>query len=166
MTTRADYTADEWTVLKDAAWLAAMAIHLADMRSDPLENWQEVQTMIRRFNTGSQLYPRNTLIAALRVPPPPDEARPPAPKMPAAAEMRALALAGCRQAVAVLTQKSTPQEAEEYKYWVLAMAEATARAATERGWLLRNPHPVSLKERALLDELAGALGVTDYSGLR
>jgi hypothetical protein len=157
MSTRADYTEDEWILLRGTAWTAAYAIVLADRRNSPQDTWLEVQTMIRGFDEGPQLYPQNTLIADLAVP---DYSMLPANgpvENPTAATMRAEALDECRRVATLLAQKSTPQEATECKRWLLRMAELTARAVTERGWLGRNEDPVSGREHALLAELAAAL---------
>jgi hypothetical protein len=57
-----------------------------------------------------------------------------------------------RDAVALLERKATPEEVEDYKRFVVTLAERVAAAHKEGG------EPVSQAERAAIDEIAAALG--------
>ncbi len=68
------------------------------------------------------------------------------------AKARGLELLG--EAVAVLERKATPQEVDDYRRFVLAVADRVANAHREGGQL------VSDAERAAIEEIAAALGMS------
>ena len=57
-------------------------------------------------------------------------------------------------AVALLEQKATPEEVDDYKRFVLTLVEKVANAHRE------NAHNVSPAEQAALDEIEAKLGTT------
>ena len=63
-------------------------------------------------------------------------------------------VAECGRAADLLDQKSTPQEAAEYKNWVMTIGRKVAAAAKEKD---SGGSRVSPKEEALLEEVASAL---------
>jgi hypothetical protein len=69
------------------------------------------------------------------------------------------ALEDVRAAAALLGSKASPQEASEYKQWVMKLAEGVANAATEGGFLGFGGERLSEGERKLLGEIKSALGV-------
>lgn len=71
----------------------------------------------------------------------------------------AMALEDVRTAAALLASKASPQEANEYKAWVMKLAESVANAATEGGFLGFGGERLSEGERKLLGEIKTALGV-------
>jgi hypothetical protein len=75
------------------------------------------------------------------------------------AGVRAALINGCKQAVAVVTQKS-PSETEEYKRWLASLARKTAEASKEGGFLGIGGMQISAEETAAVNELASALGVS------
>jgi hypothetical protein len=62
------------------------------------------------------------------------------------------------RAVAILTQRATPAEVDDYKRFVMTVAQAVAAAHREGGFLGIGGHPVSDAENAALDEISSALG--------
>ena len=72
---------------------------------------------------------------------------------------RTALLDGCKQAAAAVAQKS-PAEAEEYKRWLVSLAQKTAEAAKEGGFLGIGGTRVSEAESTAVTELASALGVS------
>jgi hypothetical protein len=64
-----------------------------------------------------------------------------------------------REAVSLLEQKATPQEVEDYKKFALSLAETAARSHKEGGFLGIGGTEVSDSESAMLDEIAQTLGV-------
>jgi hypothetical protein len=86
--------------------------------------------------------------------------RPELPELPKSQEAARTALIdACKQAAAMVAQKS-PAEAEEYKRWLVLMAQRTAEAAKEGGFLGIGGTRVSEGETTALKELATALGVS------
>jgi hypothetical protein len=67
-------------------------------------------------------------------------------------ELKQHGLAHLRDAVALLEQKATPRETNEYRSFVVTLAHKVAAAHREHG------QEVSDAEQAAIDEIAGALG--------
>ena len=70
-------------------------------------------------------------------------------------ELRDSGLQHLRSAVALLESKATPDEVEEYRSFVMTLADKVAAAHREEG------QQVSAAEAAAIDEIAGALGTTE-----
>jgi hypothetical protein len=69
-------------------------------------------------------------------------------------------LEDCRAVTQLLQDKTTPQEAKEYKEWLLAVAEKVAMAAKEGGFLGIGGERFSAGEKDLLNKIADALGTS------
>jgi hypothetical protein len=69
-------------------------------------------------------------------------------------ELKQAGLGHLRDALALLEQKATPQEVEDYRAFVLTLAERVANAHKEHGV------EVSAAERGAIEEIADALGTT------
>jgi hypothetical protein len=63
------------------------------------------------------------------------------------------------QVAAIVDQKASAEEATELKHWWYAIAERTAHAAKEGGFLGIGGERVSEEEKAALQELAATLGL-------
>ena len=159
MTTKADYTAEEWELITRAPFMAAMAV----VASSPSGLIGFVKEM---FAVGSALQEvaregsSNELISALVAdvkaghrPAAPTESPEDGP------EAKALGLKTCRDVSALLARKAPGPEAEGFKRWLLSTAQRVAEAAKEGGFLGIGGVRVSEAETAALTELAGALGV-------
>ena len=86
--------------------------------------------------------------------------KPSMPELPRDREgARAALIDGCKHAAAAVAQKS-PAEAEEYKRWLVTLAQKTAEAAKEGGFLGIGGTRVSEAEKAAITDLASALGVS------
>ena len=59
----------------------------------------------------------------------------------------------------ILTAKATPEEADAFRRWLLAAAQAAADGAKEGGFMGFGAELVSQGEQRMLDELRTALGV-------
>jgi hypothetical protein len=70
-------------------------------------------------------------------------------------ELKEHAFAHLRDSVALLNDKATPQELDDYKRFVVNLAERVARAHRESG---RDQDPISDAEHAAIDQIKGALG--------
>jgi hypothetical protein len=157
MSTKADYTREEWELLLKAPMMAAIAI-VAASPSGPIGVLKEMFAVGKGYLAGAE-GTSNALIAAVVAdvqagsrPSMPAER----PKDPAAVKAQAL---GASRAVAALLGRKAPGEAEGFKRWVLATAQKAAEAAKEGGFLGMGGVQVSDAEKAALAEVAGALGI-------
>jgi hypothetical protein len=71
--------------------------------------------------------------------------------------MREAAWNALRKAVWILDQKATPEESAEIRQWLYELAQKTAEAATEGGFLGFGGTRVSDKEKEALNELENLL---------
>jgi hypothetical protein len=158
VSTKADYTREEWELLLKAPVMAAMAIVAANP-SGPIGVIQAMFAVGKGFLTGAE-GTTNRLIAAVVA----DVKAGRRPSMPAErprelSAVKAQAL-GATRAVAALLGRKAPGEAEGFKRWVLATARHAAEAAREGRFLGIGGVQVSDAERVALAEVASALGVT------
>jgi hypothetical protein len=58
----------------------------------------------------------------------------------------------------IVTAKATPQEAEAFRGWLLATAQAAADAAKEGGFMGFGAEQVSAGEQRMLDQVRAAIG--------
>ena len=58
-----------------------------------------------------------------------------------------------------MTAKATPEEAEAFRRWLLAAAQAAADAGKEGGFLGFGAERVSAGERGMLDQVRAVLGM-------
>ncbi len=65
-----------------------------------------------------------------------------------------------REAVRIVEEKATPEEAEDYRRFVLRLADVVAHAHKEGGVLGIGGKEVSPAEQGVLDQLANTLGTT------
>ena len=78
-------------------------------------------------------------------------------------EVREQAPQRLRAAVDLLEQKATREEVEDYKRFVIGLAQRIASAHKEGGVLGIGGTEISDDERVALDEIASTLGVTESS---
>jgi hypothetical protein len=160
MTTKADFTDEEWTRLERAPLVAGMAISLADP-GGPIEAAKEslaaVKTILETAKTGEG---DGELVNAV------------AKDVEAKAKQRENPLKGfkprggmageeildeLRAVNQIVTEKATPEEAEAFRKWLLDAAQRTADAAKEGGFLGFNAVRVSEGEQKMLDKLREVL---------
>jgi hypothetical protein len=159
MTTKADFTDEEWARLERAPIVAAMAISLADP-GGPIEAVKESMAAIKTLTEAAQSGGRGELVDAV------------AKSVTEKAKQRKSplgdfkprgALAGeeileeLRAVNRLVTQKATPEEAAAFREWLLAAAKRSAEAAKEGGFLGFKAERVSEGEQRMLDKLGEAL---------
>jgi hypothetical protein len=159
MTTKADYTAEEWELLMKAPFMAGMAI-VAASPSGPIGVVKEMFAVGRVLVEGSEESSTNELISAL-VSDVKAGHRPAASteSISSVEEAKDLALQACRDVAALLARKAPAAEAGGFKRWLLTAAQRVAGASKEGGFLGIGGVRVSDAEQAALGEIAGALGV-------
>jgi hypothetical protein len=159
MTTKADYTAEEWELLTRGPFMAAMAV-VAASPSGPIGVIKELSAIGKVLQEASQSGETNALINAL-VSDVKAGYRPSgtAEQVQRPEEIKDLALKTCQEVVALLGRKAPAPEVEGFKRWLLTAAQQAAEASKEGGFLGIGGVRVSAAEQAVLTELAGTLGV-------
>lgn len=164
MTARAEYTSDEWALLLATPQTVAVAVAFADGGGFFETVGETVMASVAQIG-GKERHPDNELIAALidhreRI----DPARLPQPQQVGETaedvrrRLQSLAIGECREATALLAERSNAGEAAGYAAWVMEVAKAAAVTARHREGLFGAKGPaVDVEERTLLTGIADAL---------
>jgi hypothetical protein len=159
VTTKSDFTGDEWATLLRAPMVAGMAITLADP-GGPIEVLKETSAVLK-FATGSSSEPRDDLVGEVaREMRGHVEQR----KNPAGGFKPRGAMAGkeildeLSRANEIVTAKATPDEAEAFRAWIMECAQRAAEAAKEGGFMGFRAEQVSQGEQDMLAQLRSTLG--------
>ena len=155
MTSREDFTDEEWQRLGRAPLVAGMAISFADP-GGPIEALKEtnaaLRTVLQAAESGEHGDFVRTVAADVA-----ERARqrhnPMAGFKPRGADAREEVLDELRAVNALLIEKATPEEADQVREWLKAAAQATALAAKEGGFLGFNAERVSENEQQMLERL-------------
>ena len=147
MTKKADFNAEEWAKVAEGPLLAGMRVITSDRGGTIRETlaMSKVYAHAREQQGGSELL--DELVAT---PPSIDPAR--------AQAARENAIEGLREAVGILEEKATAEEIDAFKGFVRDVAQATARAHKEGGFLGVGGKEISPDEQAALDEIETVLG--------
>jgi hypothetical protein len=159
MTSKQDFTEEEWGRIRRAPLIAGLAISIADP-GGPIEITKETMASLK----------------AATAPPSQEELL-----LDVSQDLRQLAqekqnpmadfqvdkgaLAGqqildeLRGVNEILEAKATPEEAEAFRRWMIAVAQGAADAAKEGGFLGFGAEQVSQGEQGMLEQLGSALGV-------
>lgn len=159
MTTKSDFTEDEWSRLVRAPFVAGMAISLADP-GGPVEATKETMA-----NLDTALNPpsREQLLAevALEVQAMSQQKQSPLGGYRPSADgthWGQQVLEELRAARALVDAKASPEEAAAFGRWLVASAQAAADAVKEGGFLGIGAQQVSEREEAMLDQVRAAVG--------
>jgi hypothetical protein len=160
MSTKADFSAEEWKLVLKAPLMAGLAV-VAASPSGPLGVLREMFAVGKLVNeTKTQAEGAgglsNSLLASadgraqldvseLRGVPPP--------------QLQSHALEACRAVAALVDRKATREEADGVKRWLVAIAQRTAEAAKEGGFLGIGGTRVSENETTAIRDVARSLGV-------
>jgi hypothetical protein len=157
MSGKADFSVDEWDLLRSSPMMASLLV-VAASPSGPIGLVQEstgAGKVIMQSAATAQTPLLKTLsedvMQTMSIPKPPPGATP-AKIQEAAAEI-------LRRTSALLTTKATPEETSEVKAWLAKVAQSTAEAAKEGGFLGFGGASVSDQEKAALAMLNTALGL-------
>jgi hypothetical protein len=155
MTSKQDFTDEEWTQVRRAPLVAGVAISLADP-GGPIEVAKETAATLRSATLPPS---QEELLAAV------------------AFDVQALArqrqnplgdfrptggqqiLEELRAVNELVTAKATPQEVEAFRRWLVAAAQAAADAGKEGGFLGFGAERVSAGEQRMLDQVRAAVGM-------
>jgi hypothetical protein len=160
MTSRSDFTDDEWERLGRAPLVVAMAISLADP-GGPLETFKESSAALRTLAEAArdggygefvQSVARDVAARAQRRQTPLGDFK------PDRGNARQDVLAELRTVNALLQQKATPEELAEFREWLRTAAQRAALAATEGGFLGFGGERVSEREQQMLETIGRIFG--------
>jgi hypothetical protein len=153
MTSRKDFTDEEWTRIRRAPIVAGVAISLADP-GGPIEVAKETAATLRSATLPPS---QEELLAsvALDVQAMAQHRQNPLGDFkPRGGEQVLEELKGVNELV---TAKATPEEAEAFRRWLLAAAQAAADAGKEGGFLGFGGEQVSAGEQRMLEQVRAAL---------
>ncbi len=158
MTTKSDFSEDDWNRIVRAPFVAGLAISLADP-GGPIEATKETMaTMKSATNPPS----REQLLAevALEVQAMTQERQHPLKgyKPHAGGAAGTQVLQELREVQALVAATATPEESTAYAAWLVASAQAAAEAAKEGGFMGFRAQQVSAGEQAMLDQVREAVG--------
>ena len=150
MTGKADFTAEEWKVVLEGPPSAGMVIATAQRGG----TFRESMSIAKAYTEARKQHGESQLL---------DEIVTAKPELDhthyhSVAEVREHSLQHLRDALALLAEKATPEEVEDYKQFVLNLAQKVA-AAHREGFLGLSGEPVSDAEQAAVDEIATTLGL-------
>lgn len=159
MTSKADFTPQEWTMLLLAPVQTGMAVLLSSS-SGLIGTAKEAMALYNATNKRvAQQYPQNSLIQELLSSNNDQEDKHVFQKVKAyisdnkaRQQVKPEALQTCRNIAMLLSQRVSPQEAEGYKQWLMDVSTKVASASSENG------HAINDAERMTLKEIADALG--------
>jgi hypothetical protein len=151
MTKKADFTAEEWDVVLEGPTSAGMVVIAADRGGSIRESFSMAKAYVeaRKHHGESELL--DEVVQSK-----PEIEREHAHSL---AELRDDYLENVRAAVRLVDAKATPEEAAEYRNFILTLADKVANARRE-GFLGLTGERVSEAEQAALDALAEAVGKT------
>jgi hypothetical protein len=155
MTSKQDFTDQEWTRIRRAPLVAGVAISLADP-GGPIEVAKETMASLRAATLPPS---QEELLAAVAL------------EVQALAQQRQNPLGdfkprGGQQVLEELrgvnelvTARATAQEAAAFRAWLVVAAQAAADAGKEGGFLGFGAEQVSAGEQRMLDQVRAALGM-------
>ena len=145
MTGKADFTAEEWDAIAEGPTSAGMIVSTAERGG----TFRETFAMAKAYTEARREHGDSALL---------DELVSSKPKMDhtrshSAEELREHALGRVRDAIGVLEQKATPEEVEDYRRFVVSLANRVAGAKTEKA-----DQSTGDAESAAIAEITEALG--------
>jgi hypothetical protein len=164
VTTKSDFTDEEWTRVVRAPLVAGLAISLADP-GGPIEMAKESMATIKRATNPPS---REQLLADVAL------------DIQATTQQRHNPLSGfkptkgqqpgeqvldeLRATQGIVAEKATPEEAAAFGRWLLDAAQAAADAAKEGGFMGFGSVQISDREQAMLDRVKEADGANAPDG--
>ena len=149
MTGKADFTEEEWKQVLEAPPSAGLIVIASDRGGSIRESF----SMAKAYTEARKQHGESELLDDLvNAKPEMDRTRYHSPE-----ELKEGTLKHITDAVELLKAKATPEELEEYKKFIVALASRVAEARKE-GFLGLSGDRVSDDEKAAITEIEGALG--------
>jgi hypothetical protein len=148
MSTKNDFSPSDWKLVLEGPPSAGLIVITADRGGTVRETF----SMARAYADARQQHGRSELLDEIVA------ARPQIDRSMSSSpdELKQRSLSHVTEAVRVLEGKVSPEELDEYRSFVLTLAEKVASAHREGG----DEGPVSDAERAAIGEIANALGAS------
>ena len=159
MTSKADFTDEEWARLERAPIVAGMAITLADP-GGPIEALKETTATVKTVTEAAQDDGTGELVntvAKSLVEKVQKRENPLGDFKPKGALAGQEILDELRAVNELVAQKATPDEAAAFREWLLTAAKRASEAAKEGGFLGFKAERVSEGEQRMLDKLGEVL---------
>jgi hypothetical protein len=159
VTTRSDFSEDEWSRIVRAPFVAGLAVSLADP-GGPIEAAKESVATIKSATNPSS---REQLVAeaALDIQAAVQQKQNPLkgyrPSLEGTAPDGEQVLVELSAVQAIVAARATPEEAAAFGQWMIAAAQAAADAAKEGGFLGFHAEQVSKGEREMVDRVRAAV---------
>jgi hypothetical protein len=149
MTGKSDFTEDEWKLVLEGPPSAGMIVIASDRGGSIRESFSmaKAYTEARKQHGDSEL-----LDEIVTAKPEMDHTRYKSPE-----ELKEASLKHITDAVALLESKASGEEVEEYKKFILGLAQRVAEARKE-GFMGLSGDRVSDDEKTAIGEISGALG--------
>jgi hypothetical protein len=158
MTTKSDFTDEEWVRVRRAPLVAGMAVSLADP-GGPIEMAKESMASLKSATNPPS---REPLLAdiALDIESMTQQRQNPLSdlKPTQGSDPRQMIVDELREASALVSSKATAEETAAFKQWLLASAQAAADAAKEGGFMGFGAEQVSQGEKDMLSQVSTAIG--------
>jgi hypothetical protein len=155
MSGKADFSVDEWDLLRSAPVMASLLIAAASPSGliGLVQESSAASKVIMQTSETAQTPLLKSLsedvMQTMTIPKPPPGTTP--------GQVQEAATEILRRTSALLNTKATPEEASEVRAWLAKIAQATAEAAREGGFLGFGATSVSDEEKAALGMLNAAL---------
>ena len=141
MTGKADFTADEWNLVREGPPAAGLLVLMASRGGTFRETWALAKTYAEARQQHGESALLDELVAE----------KPDMPRYHSQPEAETQGLQTLREAVALLAAKATPEEVEDYKRFTLGVAQRVAEAHKEEG------AAVSPDEQQAIDKITATL---------
>jgi hypothetical protein len=149
MTGKSDFSEEEWKQVLEAPPSAGLIV----ITSDRGGSIRETFSMAKAYTEARQQHGESELLDEIvSAKPEMDRTRAHSPE-----ELKEHSLQNIRDAVSLLKGKASPEEGEEYKQFILSLANHVAEARKE-GFMGLSGERVSDDEKAAIDEISAALG--------
>jgi hypothetical protein len=141
MTSKSEFTDQEWELLRDGPPTAGMIAATASSGGTFRESW----ALAKALTEARQHHGESELLDAIVA------EKPHAKRYSSPGELETQGLEHLREAVAVLEQKATPAEVDAYRKFTLTVAERVAAAHKEGG------QAVSAEEKEAIDKIGATI---------
>jgi head-tail adaptor len=146
MTSKSDFTSEEWQLILEAPPSAGMIVVTAQRGG----MFRETIAMAKAYAEARQQHGKSELLDDIvAAKPERDHTHYHSPE-----ELRQNGLGHLRDSVALLERKATPEEVDEYRRFIVTLSDKVAAAHREHG------QEVSESEQAAIDDITSALNTT------
>ncbi|MFZ2089487.1 MAG: hypothetical protein WAU47_13015 [Desulfobaccales bacterium] len=162
MAGRTSFTDEEWNLLRAAPVLVASGVSIADpsgLIGSVKEAFYGMSSMMASYKESGQLELITALLADKSMPAMPDRGSllGEGSREQQFENLKNAVLGKVREALALLGAKASPEEAAVYKKMLGTVAEETAKASKEGGFLGFGGERVSAGEQAFVDQVKSLL---------